>query len=327
MLDQIPTTSQNSGCMLDQAHTASQNSDNTLDQSHTLGRFGRLPSELRVLVYEFLPNRTVRSEYRDATGGNPPSSFALITSSTQTALLATCRTIHKEAKPALEKKMQGLIDEKLAPGPAPHIDADPTAMLALARGGVFTAIRDYYVKLQENTTKKGDPDAILQSLKSTMTTMLRVYTPVGISREQGITRILEFVRQASVMLYKDLLCNPQASTIPTTTVLEPRILLVVLERSKDVREAEMRQIFDSLKELNTSADMLGLRIDAHGYSTARSTRLALVLKSMMHELDLERAWLLRGSVWRLGTLHGIEIYREDPETLQDVRLWHSCEWL
>jgi hypothetical protein len=341
MLDQTQPTSQNSDCVLEYTHTVSQNSDNMLEQTHKesgnsdnmldrphpLGRFGRLPPEMRILVYEFLPDRTVRSEYTDTTEAKPSSSFALITSSAQTAILATCRTIYKEAKPTLEEKMQGLIDKRLAPGPAPHIDADPKAMLALARSGVFTAIRDYYAKLQENTTKKGDTDAILHGLKLTITTKLRTYTPVGISREQGIARVLEFVRQASFMLYKDLLCNPQASTIPTTTVLESRILLVVVERSKDVREAEMRQIFDSVKELNTSADMLGLRIDAHCYSTAGCTRLALVLKSMMHDLDLERAWLLRGSIWRFGTLHGIEVYREDPETLQDVRLWHSYEWL
>ncbi|KAH4068227.1 hypothetical protein HBH98_131170 [Parastagonospora nodorum] len=111
-----------------------------------------LPIELRIMIYEYIPYLTVYS-------------FAL-TSSAQTAMLVTCRTINIET----------LLDGPGCKLPFAQIEADCEALLALSSEySVFEAIKDYYVLVRENRTNPADVDTIFSKTEASMIEKLGLY--------------------------------------------------------------------------------------------------------------------------------------------------------
>lgn len=138
----------------------------SLTMANLTRRMGLLniPVEIRLMIYEALPNQTACLEFAKLDNhGNSTSKFVLTTSSAQTAILATCRTINAEAKKIVEMKKANLVDRNFIVGPAPHIEADSEALLALNEAGFFEAIKKSYITKLLETIKSNDSDKNIQT--------------------------------------------------------------------------------------------------------------------------------------------------------------------
>ncbi|KAF2637780.1 hypothetical protein P280DRAFT_367745, partial [Massarina eburnea CBS 473.64] len=79
-------------------------------------RFLDLPTELRVMIYEFLPYQTIHHTLNipTATTSNPnskkqdPTQITLVSKGIPVQLLATCKKIRNEAQKYLEPKLSQL---------------------------------------------------------------------------------------------------------------------------------------------------------------------------------------------------------------------------
>jgi hypothetical protein len=103
--------------------------------------------ELRLVVYEFLPNQTDRTEFVKIVKDGPDSSFALITSSAPTDILDTCRIIRDKASGIMHATAQQVLQSIGLAGLGPRIEADCDALEALPgnmhldtqKSGTFTS--------------------------------------------------------------------------------------------------------------------------------------------------------------------------------------------
>lgn len=172
-------------------------------------RFLDLPAELRLMVYELLPNRTIRTRYvKHSSDGTPESSFTIISYVPPTAILTTCKTVHNEAAAVIRKTTQqllpgGVIEQPpFVAGTAPKIETEISALPILgAPKGIIKAALDWCFCYQ--TPWKTNCDTFLAYRGFDMSSLLKDY---GYSMEdgtfeEGVFRLLYFIRKAGYMLH------------------------------------------------------------------------------------------------------------------------------
>lgn len=123
----------------------------------------------------------------------------VITTSTQTAILATCRQIYDEAYAIIQKKVRAIVEGQLPHAPAPRIEADWDALHALsAELGLFDEMADYYKLLRID---EGDV-TITPKFLATGFAPRRLFLPEYEYQggDHGLRRLLNFARKACLML-------------------------------------------------------------------------------------------------------------------------------
>jgi len=113
-----------------------------------------LPAELRLMVYENLPNGTRRINFVNTE--DQTSSFTRVITSAPTAILRTSRFVKEEAGPIINATTGRFLQPVGLEGPAPRIEADITSLKHLsAREGVLWLIVACHHALM--SSEKGAP--------------------------------------------------------------------------------------------------------------------------------------------------------------------------
>ncbi|KAF2028473.1 hypothetical protein EK21DRAFT_113810 [Setomelanomma holmii] len=214
-----------------------------------------LPLELRLMIYEALPNHTVLDEYTKTSiiDGSIVSSFALSTSFAPTSTLSTCRQINFEAKPIMATKLAALGDGETGLGPIPRIEADGGALSALSWSySLVDAIKDQYALLCGSNEQDKDTIKGLEKVKLDRLVGLQHYKYQAGSQSQGMRAMARFVCRVARLLVeqkraitsngKDHDVHKGATKI--IVALTPKIQFALVQNSSDDRDTLERWGFD-----------------------------------------------------------------------------------
>lgn len=236
-----------------------------------------LPTELRLMIYEFLPNRTTRAEYIKSTGKVTSNHFTLITNSAQTAILATCKIIYIEALPIMRKKMRRLWQTAYGvqvAGSAVRIETDNESLAMLCSDkGLLEAIQGSYRAFHLFHIR--DPQFTPHHFHMcTSISDRHGYFFKSGSKQEGRQHLIDFVRKAGQLFEYQVHNFPQA-----TSQVMPRIqIALTMHPTYDTYQSMRYSVFRGYTALNESVYNVQVRLHTldHGFGLADVSLRAVV---------------------------------------------------
>jgi hypothetical protein len=239
--------------------------------SHQPFRFLDLPKELRLLVYERLPPRVVRTEYiRNPADDTPGTGFTLISTFPSKAILATCKLIKEEAESILRSvpervphcPVEGDLDAELV-GPGVRIEACLNSLKFLGvQSGVIDAVMQWFQVLHQECTEGNIPRFEAARYLSISVFGTRGYCMKNGSLVQGILMARDFVWKAGWALYhrsqhrslqefQDAGCTPNKRSVSCGPTVQIALMQRALHTPSDYY-GEVTEFSDLIERLEST---------------------------------------------------------------------------
>jgi len=285
-------------------------------------RFLDLPAEMRLIVYEYLPLKTVRhkfdQEYHQSVSNrdeNKIPSFTLINFLVPSEILATCRLIYREAGPIINRKIKRSACQS-PDGTVLRLEANCYGLLELAKKkSVLDAISNWYEALEEDATS--DFESVMQHNGFDFEALLYKtgYKIVGVTdlSYYGGRHVSEFVRRSGLAMLR---YNNNVSRLAATT---QHTQIDGLQRIDIVFGTEM-----------VCSYLLAFDFMRHMWRIHKENTLIRLhfIKGIMgnstHLTVPEKSWSLEMDCFTVDKIPMEEDFRLSEE---NTKLWFGSEWL